>query len=71
MKRQFAKNTQARCLAAIELLGAIVGELENSGCDAAGQEKIKRAAGVLIGEIEVGLLSIIYENHPDLDGLGS
>lgn len=39
MKRQFAKNMQARCLAAIELLGAIVGELENSGCDAAGQEK--------------------------------
>ncbi len=68
MDRMSAEIIKDKALRAITELHSIITDLDFDW-DSAELRPIKRGVGLSIGRIDTELLSLIYEEHPDLDDL--
>jgi len=68
MTRTCAVEVKAAALQAVqELLGLL--EPMQSGCGAEEYARLHREVGLLVGNIQVGILDGVYEQYPDLSDL--
>ena len=68
MTRTCAVEVKAAALQAVkELLGML--EPMQAGCDPEEYTRLHREVGLLVGNIQVGILDGVYEQYPDLSDL--
>jgi hypothetical protein len=63
-----AKKVRDLCLEAIEILTEALNAVAGVADDVT-SERIRKGVGVSIGSIDMRILSVLYELHPDLDHL--
>lgn len=68
LEKQDAILIQKHALAAIRQLSKLLQRAEGR-CSEAELSRIKRAVGLSIGEVQVGILSVVGAAYPDLDDL--
>jgi len=68
MRVDDAKEVRDLCLNAIENLSRALNTASGVADDVT-LERIRKGVGVSIGSIDMRILSVLYELHPDLDHL--
>jgi len=68
MKKSAATRIRNEALKAIEALSSALGQAQ-SGDDEAGRDRLHKQIGLIIGQIQMGILEPIVAEHPDLDDL--
>lgn len=69
LEKQDAILIQKHALTAIRELSKLL-QYADGRCSEAELSQIKRAVGLSIGEIQVGVLDLVSAAYPDLDDLG-
>lgn len=68
MNRSVALGVRNEALKAIEALSSALG-VGSQGCAEAERDHLHRQIGLIIGQIQMGVLEPIVAEHPDLDDL--
>jgi len=69
MDKKTAEKIQAHMLAIFSEFSAALLAATEGKCNEDEFERLKRAIGENIGQVQVGILDPIYKTHPDLDDL--
>jgi hypothetical protein len=68
MNRSAATSIRSEALRAIEALSAIL-SVASHGCDEAETGRLHKQVGLIIGQIQMGILEPVVTQHPELDEL--